>query len=110
MRLATKASPLSRTNSGSLAAIGHHRTGRWRQIVPGRSWRRWNPRRELNRSIPDAATAEVYGQISARLSRFGVPIPQNDIWIAAIAKQAGLPLATGDKHFSEVDGLPVLLW
>jgi len=38
------------------------------------------------------------------------PIPQNDIWIAAAAKEHDLPIATRDRHFSFVPGLRVLQW
>ena len=60
--------------------------------------------------LPDSATPERYGGISAQLARAGTPIPQNDIWIAALALQSGLPLATSDRHFEHVIGLEVLLW
>jgi len=45
-----------------------------------------------------------------RLRLKGRPIPENDIWIAAVALQHGLPLATRDDHFNEVDGLRVENW
>lgn len=54
---------------------------------------------------PDLETADFYGSIKASLMTKGKPIPENDIWIAAIAKQWQLPLYTNDKHFSEVDGV-----
>lgn len=60
--------------------------------------------------FPDEMTAEFYGEIKAQLSAAGTPIPQNDIWIAAAAKQHGLPIATRDRHFSLVAGLSVLQW
>lgn len=60
--------------------------------------------------LPVEATAEIYGRISAQLARAGTPIPQNDIWIAAHALQAGLPVATLDAHFHRVEGLQVLNW
>ena len=60
--------------------------------------------------VPDEATPDVYGRIAAQLARDGRPIPQNDIWIAAIALQTGLPLATADRHFQNVIGLTVLHW
>lgn len=60
--------------------------------------------------LPDDVTAEIYGRISAELMQSGTPIPQNDIWIAAIAIQTGLPLATSDKHFGMIKELRVLLW
>lgn len=55
--------------------------------------------------FPDIKTAEVYGKTKAALARKGTPIPENDIWIAAIALQYDLPLHQNDKHFREVDGL-----
>ena len=60
--------------------------------------------------VPDESTPEIYGRISAQLAKEGTPIPQNDIWIAAIALQSSLPLATVDYHFQHVSGLTVLLW
>jgi len=59
---------------------------------------------------PDEATAKRYGSITAALERQGRMIPANDIWIAAIALECGLPVATRDPHFQCVDGLQVLLW
>lgn len=58
----------------------------------------------------DSATAEHYGQVAAKLTKTGSVIPQNDLWIAAIALETGLPLATTDKHFERVEGLTVLDW
>jgi len=58
----------------------------------------------------DARTAGYYGQINSDLGRVGKLIPQNDIWIAAIALQHSLPLATRDQHFSFVPGLTLLDW
>ena len=60
--------------------------------------------------LPDDHTSEIYGRISAQLMHAGTPIPQNDIWIAAVALQTGLPLATADRHFELVHGLPILIW
>ncbi|MFZ4777037.1 MAG: type II toxin-antitoxin system VapC family toxin, partial [Terrimicrobiaceae bacterium] len=58
----------------------------------------------------DNETALQYGKIAAQLARDGTPIPQNDIWIAAVAVQCGLPLATTDGHFRRVESLNLLLW
>jgi len=60
--------------------------------------------------LPDESTPELYGRISAQLAQAGTPIPQNDIWIAAIALQSELPLATRDRHFEHIAGLTVLFW
>jgi tRNA(fMet)-specific endonuclease VapC len=53
----------------------------------------------------DVTTSNLYGSIKAALKDKGKPIPENDIWIAAVATQFELPLFTTDKHFKEIDGL-----
>jgi tRNA(fMet)-specific endonuclease VapC len=58
----------------------------------------------------DQHTAGYYGRLSEELSRLGKLIPQNDIWIAAIALEHNLPLATRDQHFSSVPGLTLIDW
>ena len=60
--------------------------------------------------FPDETTSKIYGRVSAQLAQAGTPIPQNDVWIAALALQADLPVATADAHFQNVTGLAVLLW
>lgn len=50
-------------------------------------------------------TSQLYGEIKQRLYAKGKPIPENDIWIAAIAIEHGLVLITRDKHFEEVEGV-----
>jgi len=50
-------------------------------------------------------TAEYYSLILDQLKANGTPIPTNDIWIAAVAFQHGLPVYTKDKHFSYIKGL-----
>jgi len=59
---------------------------------------------------PSITTAEHYGLIRAQLAQAGTPIPENDIWIAAIAVEHQLPLATRDIHFDRIVGLQVLKW
>lgn len=59
---------------------------------------------------PGLVTAEHYGRIRAALSKAGTPIPENDIWIAALAHEHQLPVAARDKHFDAVAGLAVLKW
>ena len=50
----------------------------------------------------DEETAERYAAIRAHLRRQGIPIPANDLWIAASAAQHGLVLITLDSHFRSV--------
>jgi len=60
--------------------------------------------------VADKETSVFYGQIAAGLAMAGTLIPQNDIWIAALARQIGLPVATTDDHFDRVTNLAVLKW
>ena len=55
-------------------------------------------------------TAQWYGIIKNELRRKGRLIPDNDIWIAAIAMQRGLILVTRDSHFDEVESLQTEYW
>jgi len=47
----------------------------------------------------DRGTADVYAGLKDHLARNGTPIPENDIWIAAIANQYAITLLTHDHHF-----------
>jgi len=58
----------------------------------------------------DTATAKYYGQIRNSLRSRGRPIPENDIWIAAVAMQHQLTLVSRDIHFQYVDGLLLERW
>lgn len=55
-------------------------------------------------------TAEFYSTIKAELTKKGNPIPENDIWIAATARQNNLTLVTGDGHFDKVQHLMTEKW
>jgi tRNA(fMet)-specific endonuclease VapC len=59
---------------------------------------------------PEEATAECYAQSALALESKGEVIPENDLWIAAVALACDLPLATRDGHFLRVEGLTVLRW
>lgn len=58
----------------------------------------------------DEETSYCYGNIRDDLRQKGKPIPENDIWIAAIARQYQLTLVTRDKHFNEVSGIEIEFW
>jgi len=60
--------------------------------------------------VCDTETALQYGEIKSELRAKGRPIPENDIWIAAVAKQHQLALITRDGHFNNVDGLLLEVW
>jgi len=38
------------------------------------------------------------------------PFPENDLWIAALARQHELPVLTNDAHFDQVSGLERIGW
>jgi tRNA(fMet)-specific endonuclease VapC len=59
---------------------------------------------------PDNATAESYAKAGVALEAKGEMIPENDIWIAAVALECDMPLATLDAHFRRVEGLTVIQW
>lgn len=58
----------------------------------------------------DAETAQQYGIIREGLRAKGKPLPENDIWIAALALQHNLILVSRDAHFSEIESLAVVAW
>ena len=52
-----------------------------------------------------SATADVYADIRLELKRLGAPIPPNDVWIAALARQHGFAVLSNDRHFDIVSGV-----
>ncbi len=59
---------------------------------------------------PRLETLSHYSQIRHELKKAGTPIPANDLWIAALCREHGLPLLSKDKHFDEVQGLLRMEW
>jgi predicted nucleic acid-binding protein len=91
--------------------IGEYRYG-IRQSRDRARYERW-----LAEAIPscrvlvvDARTAEQYAEVRDELKRSGHPIPGNDLWIAALARQHALPLVSRDRHFDFVRGLKRVGW
>lgn len=58
----------------------------------------------------DESTAEVYAEVRDELRTRGRPIPENDVWIAALSRQHDQPVISRDVHFDEVDGLVRVTW
>ena len=53
-------------------------------------------------------TAKIYASIKSQLKQEGKPIPENDIWIAAIAIENNKSLVTNDQHFTLIKGLKII--
>jgi tRNA(fMet)-specific endonuclease VapC len=68
----------------------------------------------LTRSLPvlvcDLGTADCYGILKHELRKKGRPVPDNDIWVAAISQQHKLTLITRDQHFREFGTLMADIW
>ena len=55
-------------------------------------------------------TTAVYARVRHQLRAAGTPIPENDLWIAALARQHDLPVITRDAHFDHVANLGRVGW
>ena len=51
-----------------------------------------------------------YAELRRELKTAGTPIPSNDSWIAALAREHRLPVVTRDVHFQAIRGLHLLTW
>jgi tRNA(fMet)-specific endonuclease VapC len=57
------------------------------------------------------AAGQHYGQIRADLERVGLPIGNNDLWIAAHARSEGWTLVTNnEREFARIEGLQIENW
>ncbi len=57
----------------------------------------------------DENVARKYAMIYLSLERRGKKIPINDVWIAACCMEIGGTLLTGDKHFTAIDQIDVMV-
>jgi len=58
----------------------------------------------------DESTTNYYADIRVELKESGTPIPVNDVWIAALSRQHGLPVLSRDRHFDAVSGVQRVTW
>jgi tRNA(fMet)-specific endonuclease VapC len=58
----------------------------------------------------DIGTSRQYGYIKSLQHKKGRPIPENDIWIAALALEYELILVSRDEHFEEINRLDKVAW
>ena len=55
-------------------------------------------------------TSVYYAAIRSELKASGSPIPANDAWIAALARQHRMPIVSRDTHFDKVKNIERLGW
>jgi tRNA(fMet)-specific endonuclease VapC len=55
-------------------------------------------------------TSVYYAIIRSELRAGGSPIPANDAWIAALARQHRMPIVSRDTHFDKVKNIERLGW
>ena len=58
----------------------------------------------------NSETARHYADVREELRKARTPIPENDLWIASLARQHELPLITRDAHFDHVTNLRRVGW
>lgn len=58
----------------------------------------------------DEATTVHYAAVRNELRERGRPIPENDVWIAALARQHDQPIVSRDEHFDQIAGTERLAW
>lgn len=87
------------TTAGALASgPGMRERGGWQTLVD-----------RFRILSPDLETAWRYGQTYRYLKDNGLLVGTNDLWIAAVAVERGLPLVTRNPgHFRRVPGLEVM--
>jgi predicted nucleic acid-binding protein len=58
--------------------------------------------------IPPGA-GDNYASVKVARQRRGVPLDENDLWIAATALAVGATLVTHDRDFREIEGLAIVV-
>jgi len=58
----------------------------------------------------DEQTTVHYAVVRNELRAAGRPIPENDVWIAALARQHNQPIVSRDEHFDDVAGAVRMGW
>lgn len=93
------------------AVLGELYLGAYRSANPKKHIKQINSFLErCNVLVADEMTGNHYALIKTALLQKGKPIPENDMWIAAVSQQFELKLHTKDKHFKEIDRLNLQSW
>lgn len=58
----------------------------------------------------DVTTSSEYAKIRLELHTKGQPIPSNDAWIAALARQHHYPILSRDQHFDQLPAIKRVSW
>lgn len=91
-----------------LIVLGEIRAGIYggsRQAQGEATLARFLAKPSVNILAPDNQTTVHYARLFTQLKRGGTPIPDNDLWIAAMVLQHGLTLVTRDHHFAYIPQL-----
>lgn len=60
--------------------------------------------------IVGSKTASHYADIRWELKQNGTPIPENDIWIAALGREYNIPILSRDSHFDYIKDMTRITW
>ena len=66
--------------------------------------------RESRVLVVEERTTREYASIRFALRAAGTPVPDNDVWIAALARQHDEPIVSRDRHFDLVEGVTRVGW
>ncbi len=55
----------------------------------------------------DIDTAELYARLRRTLRAAGTPLPDNDVWNAAVAELNDLTVITSDRHYAHIPNLRI---
>jgi len=58
----------------------------------------------------DLDTTFHYARVRHEMRQKGRPIPENDLWIAALASQYNLRIVSRDLHFDDIAGIHRVVW
>jgi tRNA(fMet)-specific endonuclease VapC len=83
-----------------------------RQSRYRRTYERWLKLAEEHLEVLPVlrSTAEHYAALVCDLRKAGTPIPTNDAWIAALAREHRLPIVSRDRHFDLIAQLERVDW
>jgi len=91
--------------------LGEYRYGIWQSRERERYEQRLTETISNYRVLDmDEETAISYATIRTELKRAGIPIPSNDVWIAALCRQHSFSLLSRDRHFDLVGGIERTDW